>query len=149
MWMKLKMYVLTSASYKYWIYIQVCLNDGCHYWNRNFLLFRSIHFSETGVGQSVDSRGVLCEPLPFWPFISTYTINIFRVNNLVQSNLFYDCFFDWLLVLNATFSNIPAMSWRKVLVVEEAEVPGENHRPWASNWEAWLFAAASWVHPGL
>jgi hypothetical protein len=35
---------------------------------------------------------------------------------------------------NATFSNISAISWRSVLVVEEAGVPGENHRPWASNW---------------
>ena len=34
---------------------------------------------------------------------------------------------------NATFSNISAISWRPVLVVEEARVPGENHRPWASN----------------
>jgi len=24
------------------------------------------------------------------------------------------------------------MSWRSVLVVEEAGVPGENHRPWVS-----------------
>jgi hypothetical protein len=30
-------------------------------------------------------------------------------------------------VLNATFSNISAISWRPVLVVEEAGVPGENH----------------------
>jgi hypothetical protein len=29
---------------------------------------------------------------------------------------------------NATFSNISAMSWRPVLVVEEAGVPGDNHR---------------------
>jgi hypothetical protein len=36
--------------------------------------------------------------------------------------------------LNATFSNIGAISWRPGLVVEEAGVPGENHRPWASNW---------------
>ena len=42
--------------------------------------------------------------------------------------LIYFCFF------NATFSNISAISWRPVLVVEEAGVPGENHRPWASNW---------------
>jgi hypothetical protein len=34
----------------------------------------------------------------------------------------------------ATFSNISAISCRPVLVVEEAGVPGENHRPWASNW---------------
>jgi hypothetical protein len=45
-------------------------------------------------------------------------------------------FIDFILflVFNATFSNIPAISWRPVLVVEEAGVPGENHRPWASNW---------------
>jgi hypothetical protein len=37
-------------------------------------------------------------------------------------------------MFNATFSNISAISWRPVLVVEEAGVPGEYHRPWASNW---------------
>ena len=35
---------------------------------------------------------------------------------------------------NATFSNISVISWRPILVVEEAGVPGENHRPWESNW---------------
>jgi hypothetical protein len=35
------------------------------------------------------------------------------------------------IYFNATFSNIPG---QPVLVVEEAGVPGENHRPWASNW---------------
>jgi hypothetical protein len=30
------------------------------------------------------------------------------------------------IVLNATCSNIP---WRPVLVMEEAGIPGENHRP--------------------
>ena len=39
------------------------------------------------------------------------------------------------LVFNATFSSVSAISWRSVLVVEEAGVPGENHRPWASNWQ--------------
>jgi hypothetical protein len=33
------------------------------------------------------------------------------------------------VVLSATFSNISAISWRPVLVVEETGVPGENHRP--------------------
>jgi hypothetical protein len=37
---------------------------------------------------------------------------------------------DYYFVFNATFSNISALSWQPVLVVEEA---GENHRPWASN----------------
>jgi hypothetical protein len=27
---------------------------------------------------------------------------------------------------------LSAISWQTVLVVEEAGVPGENHRPWAS-----------------
>ena len=40
----------------------------------------------------------------------------------------------WFLVFSSTFSNISAISWRPVLVVEVAGVPGENHRPWASNW---------------
>jgi hypothetical protein len=35
---------------------------------------------------------------------------------------------------SATFSNISAISWRPVLVVAEARIPGENHRSWASNW---------------
>ena len=35
----------------------------------------------------------------------------------------------FIFVLNATISNISALSWRPVLVVEEAEVHGENHRP--------------------
>ena len=39
-----------------------------------------------------------------------------------------------LLCFNATFCNISAISCRPVLVVEEAGVPRENHRPWANNW---------------
>jgi len=41
---------------------------------------------------------------------------------------------DLFIVLNATFINISAISWRPDLVVEEAGVPEENHRPRASNW---------------
>ena len=37
------------------------------------------------------------------------------------------------LVFNTTLSNMSAISWRPVLVVEETWLPGENHRPWASN----------------
>ena len=33
-----------------------------------------------------------------------------------------------LLVFNATFSNIPVISWWSVLLVKEIGVPGENHR---------------------
>jgi len=31
------------------------------------------------------------------------------------------------MVVNATFNNISAISWRSVLLVEETGVPGENH----------------------
>jgi hypothetical protein len=33
------------------------------------------------------------------------------------------------MMLNATFNNISAISWRLVLLVEETGVPGENHKP--------------------
>ena len=45
-----------------------------------------------------------------------------------------DWLIDWFIVLNATFSNISAISRRPVSVVEEAGVPGENHQPWVRNW---------------
>ena len=37
------------------------------------------------------------------------------------------------MVFNATFNNISVISWRSVLLLEEARVPGENHRPVASH----------------
>jgi len=44
----------------------------------------------------------------------------------------------WILVFNATFSNISAISWRPALVVEE--VPGENHRLWEATGKLYHFA---------
>ena len=32
------------------------------------------------------------------------------------------------MVFGTTFNNISVISWRSVLLVEETEVPGENHR---------------------
>jgi hypothetical protein len=37
------------------------------------------------------------------------------------------------MVFNATFNNISVISWRSALLMEETEVPGENHRPVASH----------------
>jgi hypothetical protein len=45
-----------------------------------------------------------------------------------RSSILFVC----LMVLNATFNNILAMSWRSVLLVEETGGPGENHRPVAN-----------------
>ena len=38
-----------------------------------------------------------------------------------------------IMVFNATFNNISAISWRSVLFVEETGEPVENHRPVASH----------------
>jgi hypothetical protein len=38
-----------------------------------------------------------------------------------------------LMVFNVTFNNISVISWWSVLLVEETEGPGENHRPVASH----------------
>ena len=37
------------------------------------------------------------------------------------------------MVFNSTFNNNSVISWRSVLLVEETEVPGENHQPAASH----------------
>jgi hypothetical protein len=37
------------------------------------------------------------------------------------------------MVFNATFNNISAISWWSVLLVEETGVLGENHRPVANH----------------
>ena len=37
------------------------------------------------------------------------------------------------MVFNTTFYNISVISWRSVLLVEETEVPGENHEPLSYN----------------
>jgi hypothetical protein len=43
------------------------------------------------------------------------------------------CLFVCLMVFDATFNNISAMPWRSVLLMEETEGLGENHRPVASH----------------
>ena len=62
----------------------------------------------------------------FWYFqMEDYQTNV-HVHTIIYLIDFW-CF-------SATFSNISAISWRPVLVVEEAGIHGENHQPWASNW---------------
>ena len=67
--------------------------------------------------------------------IPSYLVLVQQIVGTLQTG-FIDLFID-LLCFNATFSNISTISWRLVLMVEEAGeagVPGENHRPWASSW---------------
>jgi len=37
-------------------------------------------------------------------------------------------------VFNTTLTNISVISWRSVLLVDETEIPRENHRPATSHW---------------
>jgi hypothetical protein len=53
---------------------------------------------------------------------NTWRLNYYEVH-------FAGKLIGWFMVFNATFNNISAISWRLVLVVEEAGVPGENYRP--------------------
>ena len=85
----------------------------------------------------------------FWTFSAKSNSAISWLEHVyisMMSQMTYSvtCDLIWFLVLNATFSNFSAISWRPVLVVE---VPGENHRPWANNWWTLSLAAASRVHP--
>ena len=47
------------------------------------------------------------------------------------------------MVFNATFNNISVILWRSVLLVEQTEVPGENHRPTASHWQTLSYNVVS------
>ena len=40
------------------------------------------------------------------------------------------------MVFNATFNNISVISWWSVLVAVGTRIPGENHRPVESDWQA-------------
>jgi hypothetical protein len=55
-----------------------------------------------------------------------YSGNIYVMRNLFQV---------WFMVLNATFNNISVISWQSVWLVEEIEVPRENHQFVASHWK--------------
>jgi hypothetical protein len=63
--------------------------------------------------------------------ISYHHGDTMRVCDKLAAKLDLILIFDVLTPLSATFQLI---SWQPVLVVEEVGVPGENHRPWASNW---------------
>ena len=49
----------------------------------------------------------------------------------------------WVMGFNATISNISAMSWRSVILVEEIGIPGENHRSVNSYWQDLSFNVVS------
>jgi hypothetical protein len=58
---------------------------------------------------------------------------------LIVNEIIFLCYFTIVIQLLGfdfffIYFDNSAISWRPVLVVEEAGVHEENHRPWASNW---------------
>ena len=59
-----------------------------------------------------------------------FPLNTKPNRNLCQKTLVYGVgVMVRIMVFNATFNNISAISWMSVLLVEKTGVPGENHRP--------------------
>ena len=63
-------------------------------------------------------------------FLKFFCVDISFIRNRIDIDI---VLLETVVVFNATFNNISAISWRSVLLVEETGVPGENHRPVASH----------------
>ena len=66
----------------------------------------------------------------------TYLLNVYNSQCFKTNTICIVFIIKWrirVMVFNATFNNIAAISWRSVLLVEETGVPWENHRPDASH----------------
>ena len=71
-----------------------------------------------------------------------------EVTHLEVNIISYICVFEqgwgwWVMVFNATFNNISAMTCRSELLVEETGVPGEKHIPAACHWQTLSHNAVS------
>ena len=70
-----------------------------------------------------------------WSWLNGCALHALRVNLLTN----HMRLLKWVrirdMVFYATFNNISVILWRSVLLVEEAGVPGEKHRPVASHWQ--------------
>jgi hypothetical protein len=57
-----------------------------------------------------------------------------EIINVAEFHFCYLLDMDGIYRLTYSFFEVCIPYWRPVLVVEEAGVPEENHRPWTSNW---------------
>jgi len=60
---------------------------------------------------------------------SSYIFKLFVSDKFSDIYLWPNVSYVCVMVFNATFNNISAISWRPVLLAEETGVPTENHRP--------------------
>jgi hypothetical protein len=121
--------VVLCSPYRLWYVLTICLVDGT-------CLTHEYHFATRNRIDCKQSFPSIC-------FVGEQ-----------QHERFVSLYINFLLIFgfNATFSNISAISWWPVLVVDEAGVPRENHRPWAYylgpkklRGPGWLNELGSWI----
>ena len=120
----------------------------CHKWTRicsvcsnnnpilsSFMTYHRNKSNATGTTCGIETARPSCVHIQFLVDSCGSIFNLFKEKKITlvpvkkyNWNIVYfrKCRFD--LLFNATFSNISAISWRPVLVVEEAGLP------WANNW---------------
>ena len=94
---------------------------------RAFLIIESLLY--IGIGVNVYFTVYKEEYYPLAALILTVLIG-----NLIFFHLCIFYYYDFgikgmVMVLNASFNNIPVIQWRSVVLVEETGVLGENYRP--------------------
>jgi hypothetical protein len=62
-----------------------------------------------------------------------YQIHLAMTTIITSPLIFLYWLVGWFMVRNANFNNISVLLWQSVLLVEETEVSGENHRPATSH----------------
>ena len=89
------------------------------------------------------------DPSVVWPYSARTDMNIASVNlRCLQVNKLVGWFW-WFMVFNATLNNIPVISWRSVLLVEDTGVPWENHRPVTSRWQTLSYNVVHFAMNGV
>jgi len=104
---------------------------------------RENHLTVASQWQTLSHNVVSSTPLHEWglPWVLSVhsQCNIYTCFAISLSSKYMYSGNDLILFDLWCLTPLSAISWRPVLVVEEAGVPGENHRPWASNWlTLWL-----------
>jgi hypothetical protein len=89
-----------------------------------------------------------CSLLGNWRFVACLTVVFIHPYRVMLLNTTFNNFYFWLiglglLVFNVTFNNISIISCQSVLLMEESEVPGENHWPAKSHWQT---LSIQWGH---
>ena len=81
--------------------------------------------------------------VPYYYFFFTMIFLFLNIPSNIVTVIRNPTFVEWclrvrVLVFNATFNNISAISCRSVYLVEKTGVPKENHQPVASHWQSLL-----------